>query len=406
MQSENRKNLSDFWVAGINYRKTDATIRGQFAINNEQYANIISLAPVFNIDEFFILSTCNRTEVYGFASDVNDIIDLICTQTNGSCTSFKQLSYVKNGAAAVNHLLEVSAGLDSQVLGDYEIVGQMKLSAKFSKDNGVMGPFLERLLNTALQSSKAIKTNTKLSGGTVSVSFGAIQYIRENVTDYQNKSILLLGVGKIGRNTCKNLVDYLETKNVTLINRSIEKAQVLAEEFGLKYAPVEETEKYIQESDIIITATSCQHYIVTAAKLEGCTNKVLIDLCIPYNVDPSVRNMEGIQLMNVDELSKMKDETLQMRLAEVPKAKEIIREHQEEFVEWFAMRQNVPVLVSLKMKLNQIEEKLAADIFECKTSKKDERIQKQINTTAKKLKFNNARGCHYIQAINEYIAVS
>jgi glutamyl-tRNA reductase len=406
MQLENRKSLSDFWVAGINYRKTDATIRGQFAINNEQYANIISLAPVFDVNEFFILSTCNRTEVYGFASDVNNIIDLLCTQTSGTCTSFKQLSYVKNGAAAVNHLLEVAAGLDSQVLGDYEIVGQMKLSAKFAKDNGMVGAFLERLLNTALQSSKAIKTNTKLSGGTVSVSFGAIQYIRENVADYQNKSILLLGVGKIGRNTCKNLVDYLETKNVTLINRSMEKAQVLAEEFGLKYAPVEETEKYIKESDIIITATSAQKYLVTAEHLTGCNSKVLIDLCIPYNVDPAVKNLEGVSLMNVDELSKMKDETLQMRLAEIPKAKEIIREHQEEFIEWFAMRQNVPVLVSLKMKLNQIEETLAVEIAECTTSKKDERIQKQINTTAKKLKFNNARGCHYIQAINEYIAVS
>jgi glutamyl-tRNA reductase len=135
----------------------------------------------------------------------------------------------------VNHVFEVGAGLDSQIFGDYEIVGQIKLAVKFAKERGFVGAFTERLINCVLQASKSIKNQTELSGGTVSVSFAAVQYIREQVTDL-HQTILLLGVGKIGRNTCKNLVDYLGTKNITLINRSPEKAEELAIELGLRAA--------------------------------------------------------------------------------------------------------------------------------------------------------------------------
>jgi glutamyl-tRNA reductase len=408
MQVVDKKILADFWVAGINYRKTEATIRGQFAINNEQYSRILAKAKAIGLSELFILSTCNRTEIYGFAPRVKDLIELLCSETAGSKKTFTELSYVRNGVAAAEHLFEVSAGLDSQVLGDYEIIGQVKQAAKLAKEQGFVGAFTERLLNCALQSSKAIKNNTQLSGGTVSVSFAAIQYIKEHVRNFRDKKILLLGVGKIGRNTCKNLVDYLETNNVTLINRTEEKARILAEEFGLKHAPVSETNNYIKNSDIIITATSCPKPLVTVEKVRG-QQKLLIDLAIPYNIDPAVKELAGIDLLNVDELSKMKDETLMMRQAEVPKAKKIILEHVEEFLEWYEMRQNVPVLIALKKKLNQIEScPLVNQVIQPAAGGyyNEDRIQKVINTTAIKLKANNTRGCYYIQAINEFIAVS
>ncbi len=407
MQLEERRNLADFWVAGINYRKTDATIRGKFAINSEQYARVLDTATNNGLKELFILSTCNRTEIYGFASDVQQLIALLCTETAESIEVFKNLAYIKRGRGAVEHLFQVSAGLDSQVLGDYEIVGQMKVAAKFAKQRGFVGAFSERLINSALQASKAIKNNTQLSGGTVSVSFAAIQYIREHVPNYKKKHILLLGVGKIGRNTCKNLVDYLGTKNLTLINRTAEKAAALAQEFHLHHAPVEEMDQYIQQADIIITATSAQAPIINAAQLQGSERKVLIDLSIPYNIDHSVKQLGHIQLLNVDELSKLKDETLQMREAEVPKAKQIIADHIYEFTDWYEMRRNVPVLTALKKKLNQIGEcALTKDKLtsEPTSVKQAQRIQKVINTTALKLKVNNTRGCHYIEAINEFIA--
>lgn len=409
MLPEERRILSDFYVVGINYRKSDATIRGQFAINNEQYATLLSRAPFYALSELFILSTCNRTEVYGFASNPTQIIELLCTETAGDKEVFRKLAYIKRGKEAIAHLFQVSAGLDSQVLGDYEILGQMKLAAKFAKTEGFVGAFTERLVNSALQASKAIKTNTQLSGGTVSVSFAAIQYIREHVTDYKQKNILLLGVGKIGRNTCKNIVDYLGTKKVTLINRSPEKAQMFAGEFGLSCAPVEETESYIRKADIIITATSATSAIITSRHLEGVVaDKVLIDLSVPYNIDPAVKQLPGVNLLNVDDLSKMKDETLKQREAEVPKAVAIIDEHLADFIEWYQMRSNVPVLVALKQTLNNIGHcpiaKGSIDSF-TQPVIYEQRVRKVINTTALKLKENNTKGCHYIQAINEFIAV-
>ena len=163
MLPEERKNLADFYIVGINYRKTDATVRGQFAISNDQYANLLALAPTFGLNEFFILSTCNRTEVYGFAQDPRQLSALLCTETSGSMEQFEALCYIKKGRAAAEHLFSVSAGLDSQVLGDYEILGQMKIAAKFSKSHGSLGSFIERLVNSCLQASKAIKTHTRLN---------------------------------------------------------------------------------------------------------------------------------------------------------------------------------------------------------------------------------------------------
>lgn len=210
--AEDQSNISKFFIAGINYKKTEAAVRGQFAINNDQYANILDIAPSFSLSEFFILSTCNRTEIYGFADNASQLINILCTQTIGTKETFEELSYVKQGEKAIQHLFEVGAGLESQILGDYEIIGQIKCAVKFARERGFISAFSERLVNSVIQSTKVVKNQTALSGGTVSVSFAAVQYIKKNVSNICNKNILLLGVGKIGRNTCKNLVDYLHTK--------------------------------------------------------------------------------------------------------------------------------------------------------------------------------------------------
>ena len=175
MNTEYFKNISNFYVAGINYKKSDASVRGQFAINSEQYITILQKAASQGLNEIFILSTCNRTEVYGFANNSQQLIELLCSETPGDIKTFKQTAYIKNGMDAIEHVFSVGAGLDSQILGDYEIVGQLKNAVKFSKEYGFVGAFTERLINCVLQSSKLIKNHTELSGGTVSVSFAAVQ---------------------------------------------------------------------------------------------------------------------------------------------------------------------------------------------------------------------------------------
>lgn len=407
METNYHKSISNFYIAGINYKKSDASVRGQFAIGNEQYAKVLESAASNGLKELFILSTCNRTEIYGFAYNSQQLIDVLCTQTAGKAETFKKLAYIKNGTEAIEHLFNVGAGLDSQILGDYEIVGQIKVAAKFAKGHGFIGAFTERLINSVLQSSKLIKNNTELSGGTVSVSFAAVQYLRGHVKNIRKKNILLLGVGKIGRNTCKNLVDYLETKNITLINRTEEKALELATELGLKHAPLENLEDEIEKTDIILVATNSPEPTILHGHLQNCGQKLIIDLSIPYNVEDSAQQLPNVQIVNVDELSKLKDETLRKREAEVPKAKAIIAELLTEFKDWHDMRRHVPLLKTAKLKLKEINKHPRFETATISCSKEtDARIQRIINEMASKIRVQNQGACHYIEAINTFMAAN
>ena len=399
------KQLSDFYVAGINYRKADAALRGQFAVNEDQYLSILSKAKEYGINEFFILSTCNRTEIYGFAADAKQLSALLCSETRASIETFYQSAYIKQGKHAVEHLYHVAAGLDSQILGDYEIVGQLKNAAKLAKSHGFIGTALERTLNAVLQTSKAVKNNTQLSGGTVSVSFGAVQYIKQQVQNIKNKKILLVGVGKIGRNTCKNVVDYLQTKNVVLINRTTEKAALLASELGLQFASLEDLDKQVASADVILVATNANTPIITRQHLENKGDKLIIDLSIPYNVEEQAQHLPNIKLVNVDELARLKDETLAKRTAEIPKAKAIINESVLEIFSWFEMRKHVPVLNAVKIKLNEIYTSPHYEETAYVTTCSEKKIQKVLNGMASKMRLQNQRGCYYIEAINEFLAI-
>jgi glutamyl-tRNA reductase len=393
--------ISGFFVAGINYKKTDAVVRGQFAVGSEQYEKILSAAPTHHLTELFILSTCNRTEIYGFADNAEQLVDLLCTETEGRRNDFLDMAYVKRGAAAIEHLFLVSAGIDSQILGDYEIVGQIKQAVRVSREHGFIGPFTERLVNCVLQSSKSVKNQTELSSGTVSVSFAAVQYIRERgdkSPGLADKKLLLIGTGKIGRNTCRNLVDYLGTKNVLLMNRTEQRAIELAAETGVSHAPMDQIGLHAGEADIILVATNAEHPTLLRSHLQDHGRKLIIDLSIPCNVEKTVAELPEVTLINVDELSKIKDETLQRREGEIPKAKVIIAEHIAELMDWYAMRKHVPVLRAVKTKLIEL-----AEAGGPVTADAEEQIQRVINGMATRMRQHNRGGCHYIQAINEYI---
>lgn len=407
-----RQSTEGFIVVGINYKKSDAAIRGQFAVNNEQYSVLLATAHQFGVSDFFIVSTCNRTEVYGFAESATQFINLICSVCAGSKETFATMAYIKSGVDAVAHLYQVAAGLDSQILGDYEILGQIKKSAKIAKSAGFIGQYIERLLNSVLQASKAVKTNTALSGGTVSVSFAAIQYIREyaerkgiSVADCK---IALVGTGKIGRVTCRNIIDYLQAKNITLINRTEATAIELAQELGLKSAPLADLEKQVQAADIVVVSTNAPTPVILAEHLKAGREKLIIDISVPCNVAQEAQALSGVTFVDVDHLSKIKDDTLQKRSAEVPKALQIIEEHIEEFNEWCNMRRHVPVIKQMKDKLLAIPFSpvlvCAHDDTSYEGGAHEEKVQKVLNNLAVKIRTGSTPGCHYIQAINDFIA--
>ena len=409
MIQNNQVDLSRFFLAGISYKKADAETRGSFAISHGQYRRILEQVGSGRVDGLFVISTCNRTEIYGITQNEDQLIRLLCDQTRGNEKTFRKLAYIKNGMEAVMHLFHVGAGLDSQILGDYEIVGQLKQSIKFSKENNGMTGFLERLANGVLQASKEIKNETKLSTGSVSVSFSAIQYIRQNVKDYDNKRILLFGTGKIGKNTCKNLVDYLGNTNITLINRTEEKAESLARELNLNYAPLTGLAKEISCSDIILVATGAENPTVLKSHFESGQQKLIIDLSVPYNVERGVGELRDTQLINVDQISQMKDDIEKKREAEIPKAQKIIAHHALAFSEWLQMRQHASALKALKNILHRIAMAHARELSNLETRcpyiSAEQQIRQIINKTAENMRTQNQPGCHQIHAISEFVTV-
>lgn len=408
MQGSHSKDIAHFHIVGINYKKTDAAIRGSFAINQAQYQHLLDNAKSLYLDDIFVLSTCNRTEIYGFADDPQQLIELVCKETEGDCNLFSQLSYVKSGEEAIKHLYQVGTGLDSQILGDYEIIGQIRTATKFAKTNGCLGGFQERLVNSVLQVSKLIKNETSLSAGTVSVAFAAVRLLEHKVPDILQKKILLTGVGKIGRNTIKNMIDYLGVQQITLVNRTAKVAEDFAGQHGLRFAPYEQLEQELKAADIILVASNAPEPTVLPSHFEGSTPKLIIDLSIPFNVDPAVRELSHIELVNVDELSKIQDETLQMRQQEVPKALVIIEEHMNEFLYWYKMRKHAVVLKAVKDKLTEIHTKeiqqqkngaqYKLEDIEAVSSRI---IQKMINLMAGKVRREADKSDQYIAMIND-----
>jgi glutamyl-tRNA reductase len=219
------KNGIQYFVVGLCYKNADLLTRGKFTLNNKQIKLLLEKARVDGLTELMVNSTCNRIEIYGIVPDPNLLISYLCEFSDGDLECFMDKGYVLKGKEAINHVFRVGCGLESQILGDFEIIGQLKKSFYFSKKLKMVNGFSERLVNSVIQSSKRIKTETEISTGATSVSFASVQYILENVSEVSNKNILLFGTGKIGRNTCENLIKHTQNKHVVLINRTEESAQ-------------------------------------------------------------------------------------------------------------------------------------------------------------------------------------
>lgn len=341
---------------GLSYKKADVTIRSAFSISKENQKLLLKEAKENGIDGILVLSTCNRTEITGFAKHPFELISLLLKYSKGNINDFIKVSNVYKNKAAVNHLFNIATGLDSQILGDYEIVGQLKKSYKQSKKLGTTNAYLERLMNLVLQASKKVKNKTKLSSGTTSVAYAAIQYIIETIPNYDDLNILTYGLGDIGKNTCKNILEYTSNRNVTLINRTHSKAV----EFKNSHPQVfiqnhSQLTQQIDKSDVLIVSTGSNKTTIDQSHIKIGKKLLIIDLSIPENVDLSVTNIRGITLVNVDDLSKITDKTIELRQNEVPKAKKIIAVYKNEFNEWISHRKFVPAVNALKESLQSIQ---------------------------------------------------
>ena len=344
-----------FFVIGLNYLKADAETRGHFSLSEASQEILLRNAKQIGFQSLSVISTCNRTELYGFAKNENDIIALLCKHTVGTVAEFEKVGYTHKNADAVSHLFKVGTGLDSQILGDFEIISQLRKSFRFAKELGLLNAYMERLINVVIQASKRIKNETGISSGATSVSFAAVQYIMARVPYVSEKNILLFGVGKIGRNTCENLIKHTRNNHITLINRTKVKAEEVAGKFNLLVKDYANIQSEIAQTDILVVATGAQQPTINKELLYLKKPLLILDLSIPKNVSENVTENPLVTLVHLDELSKMTDQTLSQRKADLPKAIKIIEEAKEEFNTWASHRKFAPTIKAIKEKLSEIK---------------------------------------------------
>ena len=356
MENRNISKHATFYSIGLSYKKADADIRGKFSVDAEAKSKLLAQSKEEGIESLIVTSTCNRTEIYGFAQHPFQLIKLLCENSKGTVEEFQKVAYVYKNQEAVSHMFRVGTGLDSQILGDFEIISQLKTAFVASKSLGLVNSFLERLVNAVIQASKKIKTDTAISTGATSVSFAAVQYIMKNVEQIGEKNILLFGTGKIGRNTCENLVKHSKNEHITLINRTKDKAEKLAGKLNLIVKDYADLQLELQKTDVVVVATGAQNPTIDKAILNLKKPLLILDLSIPKNVNENVKDLENVTLVHLDDLSQITDETLENRKLHIPAAEAIIDEIKEEFITWTRGRKFAPTIHALKAKLNTIKD--------------------------------------------------
>ncbi|BAV94571.1 glutamyl-tRNA reductase [Ichthyobacterium seriolicida] len=343
------------FVVGLSYEKANSELRGLFNISEDLKEDVFKYALGLGVDSLLIISTCNRTELYAFAHDKSLLIDIFCKYSNGNKDLFDSISYTYTDQKAITHLYEVGCGLKSQILGDFEIIGQLKKAVRSSKKNGVLSSFFERLTNSVMQASKTIKNSTLLSDGAASVSFAAANYIIKNVDTLPQKTILLYGMGKMGKNTCENLVKHTTCKSIKLYNRTVENAEKFAGKMKLDLVDPKDITEQINLADILIVSTSSTVPLITVNDIYSKRDILILDLSIPRNVDHKVQEMKNITYLDVDQISKIVSSTLKNRESQIPLAKEIIQEHKKDFLEWVKTRKFAPTINAFRDMLNDIK---------------------------------------------------
>ncbi|WP_026809393.1 glutamyl-tRNA reductase [Arenibacter latericius] len=356
MKDYNISKHSSFYAIGLNYKKADAVIRGKFSLDENAISRLLEQAKLIDLDDLLVTSTCNRTELYGFAQHPFQLIKLLCDNTQGSLEEFQEVAYVYKNNEAINHIYRMGTGLDSQILGDFEIISQLRQSFNRSKKLKMAQPFMERLCNSVIQASRRIKNETEISSGATSVAFASVHYIINTIPEVSEKNILLFGTGKIGRNTCENLIKHTKNSHITLINRTKVKAEKIAGKFNLIVKDYGDLQTEIRNTDVLIVATGAQTPTISKELIHTKKPLLILDLSIPKNVAENVTELDNVTVVHLDHLSQMTDETLENRKKYVPQAEAIIEEVKDDFIKWLETRKFAPVIKALKKKLKTMKD--------------------------------------------------
>ncbi len=403
--------IDRFCIAGISYRKADFGVRGRYSLDETAKEKILKDAATLGLRSIALVSTCNRTELYGYANSPSILASLLVKYSNGgSSEELNQFGYFYQGFEALRHIFRVGSGLDSQIIGDFEIAGQLKQAISYSQKHGMVGPIMDRTFNFISQASKKIKNQTALSSGTVSVSFAAIEWLQQQLNG-QPAKILVVGAGKFGANVIKNLLHYLPGCTVSISNRTPERAEDVAKGLPVSIIPFEQVPLMADQFDSIITCTNASLPLISPEYFTASKKRWLIDLSVPANIDPHVKSLPGICLVNVDGISVMLDKTISRRLAEVPKAEAIIGEHIDAFYDWLATFRHTPLVNDLRCKLRQLSDP-SINMGNCgnvlnsaNAGGYEENIQFAVSNLMVNLKTRRDKGCSMIAAYHDFFTM-
>lgn len=349
-----------FKAFGLSYKKSAIQIREAVALSDSEMRNLLTRSKeVLGINEMLIISTCNRTEFYYVSEndEFDRLISLLGIEKNLSNIDSYKLDFEHfTSTKAVQHLFEVATGIDSQVLGDLQIINQVKKAYQASADNNMAQAFLHRLLHTIFFTNKKIVQQTTFRDGAASVSYAAVSMLEELTANMTSPQVLVIGTGEIGEDVLRNLKNT-NFMNILVANRTFEKAESLAKELNYKAVRFEEIEKYIAESEIIISSVSMSKPLISKDLLEQnpiLSFKFIVDLSIPRSVESKVEEIPAVLLYNMDSIEQKVSETMQKRQETVPAVLEIIAEAMAEFADWTQEILVSPVIQQFKNVLENI----------------------------------------------------
>jgi len=372
----------------LTHHKAPINVREQFALSEQESKDfLVYLKDVFQISEGLVVSTCNRTEIYYCAEESLDqkiIQALVAFKANTALEAHTNLFECMEYDKAVRHLFDVSLGLDAQILGDIQVSNQMKKAYQWAADAQMAGAFLHRLLHSIFFTHKRVSQETSFRDGAASTSYAAVELLNEISFSLHEPKILVLGVGEIGADVCRNLKG--KYNNVTICNRTLSKATTLAEECGFQTVDFESVWTQIEEADVIISSVATNFITENSLKNMAIhSHKYFIDLSVPRSIEPAIENIAGCMVYDIDHLETKTNETLQRRQAQVPAVKQIVEEAIADFENWAKEMEISPTIQKLKNALEQIRKEEISKYSKKLTDQEAELIDKITGNLVQKI---------------------
>jgi glutamyl-tRNA reductase len=357
----------DIIVIGLNHKTASIEVRERLAFQEGQMAEALSQTKAIpSLKEGMILSTCNRVEIYGAAREPEKaVIDLknFFSQFHGlSLNEFEKNLYLFIGAEAVKHIFRVASSLDSMVVGEPQILGQIKSSYSMAAESKASGLILHRLMHRAFHVAKRVRTETKIGNSGVSVSYVAVELAKKIFGSLEEKTVLLIGTGEMCELAARHLVSG-GVEKVLVTNRTFERAVIMAQEFNGEPIPFEEIGQGLKRADIVISSTGSPQYLLRHDQIAKIMRErkqkpiFFIDIAVPRDIDPSVNDVENVYLYDLDDLQEVVNANIQGREKEAQKAEAIVQAEVTKFVNWFRSLDVTPTITALKNKFEEIRRK-------------------------------------------------